>query len=158
MSASSLGAVIDALVAKFTGALSVPVYDGPQPVASSARQFVQVGASQELGNDGVEAESSLSLSELDFGTGAFRDEQGSVTCSVWVWGGSSWSKDMRDAAQALLDECEAAVRADPQLGGVLYGEPYRAEVGSAHMRQEQTANGYLVRIVFAVTYTNLLTS
>lgn len=155
MSATSLSAVIDALVDRLSGALTVPVYDGPQPVSPSSKQFVIVGGSETAGNDGIEAESMVSRSSM--GNGELRDEQGSVTCSVWSWGGSTWSRDVRDLALALLDECEAAVRADPSLGGVLKS-PFFAEFNSARIRQEQTPSGSLVRAVFAVTYTNLLTS
>lgn len=154
MSATSLSAVIDALVDRLSGALSVPVYDGPQPVSPSSKQFVIVGGSETAGNDGIEAESMVSRSSM--GNGELRDEQGAVTCSVWSWGGSTWSRDMRETALALLDECEAAVRADPSLG--VLKPPFFAEFNSARIRQEQTSSGFLVRAVFAVTYTNLLTS
>lgn len=151
--ASALADVTDALVAAFTAALPVPVFDGPQAQRPTDPQFVLVGASEIDGNDGEEASSNSNRS--DMGNGGLREDTGEVTCSAWAWSGDTDLAALRRQALGLVDRCQDVLTAAPQLGGALpFG--YYADVGSVRIRQEQTGSGALARVTFSVTYTTLL--
>jgi hypothetical protein len=111
---------IDKLVALFTAALpGVLVADGPQTTFPTARWAV-------VGGDGPvqEEEDAARAVQQWNGLGArVRNEQIDVVCAVGSSTGNAETtlKTRRDDAYALLGPVEAALRADPGLGGFTTG-------------------------------------
>lgn len=146
------------LVTLFQAAMpaGVKVHRGPRGRTANQKQYVLVGT--DGGTTGVESGDDSAMSaeqqQSDKGPGGWRDESGQVTCSVWVWTGSSKADVPRADAQALYEACEAAVYGDRTLGGLTR----LSEVTRVSIREEQTSNGPVVRVVFAVDYLALITS
>lgn len=147
-----LGQVITALVSTFTTANpTATVIDGPRPTSDRATSFILVGST---GDDDDDATTDDTLSAL--GPGTWHDENGEVFCSAWAWSGDTDIVTVRTSALGLYRACRDAVAADRTLGGAL---PLAglAQVTRARLRQQQTSEGALVRVVFSVTYSTILT-
>lgn len=151
---SAIGEVVPALVGVFTTALAAEptkVYGGPKPTSANAREYVLVAFNPEPDGNGVETEQDIS----DLGN-RWVDEQGTVQCSVTCWSGSTDPAPLLARCDTLLDLLDAALVADPTLGGVIYAGYFARILGAASLRQESTADGAIVRLGFTVTYSTLL--
>lgn len=145
MTTPRIGAVIDALVtlAGTTSALSV--YDGPANTTTTTTDYVVIGGTEDPDDEPSSFDQSWN------GLGAkTKNEVGEITCAVLVGTGNDDVKVARDRALAILGEVEAAVRADPSLGGVLIGG--WAHVSSGRHVQRRNSQGLYVRITFTVAY------
>lgn len=147
-----LDAVIDVLVSIFDAALSVDVYDGPNPIAANKGDFVLVGSTGEE-EDGATVEQEPS----DLGPGTWLDESGEVICSAWSWTGSDASTvpARRAAALSYVDACSDAIAANRSLGGVL-GQG-TAVVTGIRYQTRVAPEGTTVRVLFTVAYQTLNT-
>lgn len=145
MAASSrVGAVIDALVTTFSTGTAAEVYDGPPLVSTAPGTFVIVGANEE-------AESRIPLTQDWAGLGRnSRNETGDIPCAIVSQSGDTVIKMHRDAALALMAQLEAAVVADPTLGGAV--QAGWLHITSGDLLQEQTPNGARVAIPITVSY------
>lgn len=132
-------------------AVAANVHDGPHPTSDPSGEAVFVGSSGE-DDYALTADQTQSL----LSGVSMRDESGTIVCSAWVWHGDADLATLRSRAEAIVTNCENAVNADPSLGGLL-SEGYLAQVTSFRSRQQQTSAGAIVRAVFDVSYTALLT-
>lgn len=145
--------VRSALVDTFTAAVAsdVIVIDGPRSSGSTPKQFVVVGA---VGDDvlGVEPGDGAAASHewSTMGPGE-RQELGEVQSTIVAWSGATDLEVLRDQVQAIADACEAAVVADPSLGGVL-DDMHEADVTGLRVSEAQTTDGAVVAAVLTVSY------
>jgi len=143
---SSVPAAIAALVAAFRtstalGLAGVPVRDGPQVTAAPGTEAVAVGYASDPGQDVVTGAASPE------GMGGLQDrERYAVTCTVEVLDPDGDIGAARARAYQLHAACGAAIGADRKLGGAVLA----ASPGIGSLRQQQTANGALARVVFPV--------
>lgn len=146
MTTSRVGAVIDALVTTFTAGTASEVLDGPTVRSSAPGTFAIVGGTLE--------ESSVPIQQDWAGLGKnSRNEDGQIPCAVVSQSGDSDPdaiKRHRDAALVLLAELEAAVVADPTLGGAV--QAGWLHVTSGDLQQSQNKNGSAVAIDITVSY------
>lgn len=146
--------VIAALVARFTAALpDVRVFDGPPATTTPMRDWLIVGSD---GDDGDAAE--VDQAESSLGPGGWVDESGEVTCSAWSFSGSTDVATRRAGALAVVEACEAALSADPSLGGLLVAGRARSAPSRLRLNEQQVSGGALARVVFTVTYTTTITT
>ena len=144
--ASSVPAVIDALVMRFTGwptlGLSgVAVRDGPQLVQESGLEAVAVGYT---GNQGEDVVTGTAAPE---GLGGVPDrERYAVLCAVEVIDPGGDLPATRARAYDLLAMCGQAIEADHTLSRVVL----RASTGMGALQQQQQEAGVLARVVFPV--------
>lgn len=144
--------VVADLVTRFRAAVTpVRVFDGPNPNAAQSETFVAVGSTGE-DEDGITVDLELS----DLGPGTWVDETGEIVCSAWSWSGGTDLAARRAAAVDLAVACVNAVRADPQLTGLL-PKPGRADASAVRVRTLQTDKGALCRASFTVAYSHLST-
>lgn len=145
MAVPKFGAVIDALVALARTTSAEVVYDGPRVTSESPSDFLVIGGTEDPDDEPSSFDQSWN------GLGArTKNEAGEVTCAVLVGTGDDDVKVARDRALVILAELEAAVRADPSLGGVLSGG--WAHVSGGRHTQRLNTQGLYVRIVFTVAY------
>lgn len=146
MTTSRVGAVIDALVTTFTAGTAAKVFDGPVVVSSAPTTFAIVGGSI--------SESLVPIQQDWAGLGHnSRNETAEVPCAVVSQSGDSDPlavKRHRDAALVLLAQLEAAVVADPTLGGAVAAG--WLHITSGVLTQDQNQNGCAVSITFTVSY------
>jgi hypothetical protein len=158
---TAIGDVVPALVAVFDAALAAEptiVYAGPQPTSENAEEYVTVGWDPE-GGEGVTSDQEPS----DMGN-RWIDESGDVIGSVTCWSGDTDDEavpTLLARCDDLLDLLDAALAADPTLGGVLVGGAddgsYARVLGRAGMTPTTDQNGTAVRITFTTHYSTLLT-
>lgn len=138
---------IDKLVALFTAALpGVLVADGPQTTFPSPRWAV-------VGGDGPvqDEEDAARATQVWNGLGALvRNETIDVVCAVGSSTGNAETtlKTRRDDAYALLGPIEAALRADPGLGGFTTGGA--AAINETALKYLTNAGGVAAVIVFTI--------
>lgn len=140
MAASTVPAVLDALVAGFTSALpGVQVVDG-QPITTDG-DVVCVGFSGLAGEPAVE--STRTREQL-----AVEPERESydITCLASSWDGGTDAKAVRDRAYQLLDAVASWLAADRTLGGLVLSTRLSAE----SLIQEQTDQGAAATVRFTV--------
>jgi hypothetical protein len=151
-----LDVIIPALVTLFDTATTAQVYDGAQPIFPADDDFVLVGSRSDLAppGAGVEeaAEADREWSELG---NRWVNESGRVWCSAWANAGETDIPAVRLRVLATYEACEAALRADATLGGVITG-PGLAIVSDYALGYVQTTAGAAVRVVFAVSYQSSL--
>jgi hypothetical protein len=136
-----------------TAAAPTKVYDGPRARgASTPKKYVLVGASvaNPAAEDIIAAGGSASQDWTTFGPNE-RQEAGTIPCTVIAWHGSTEFQALRDAVQEILDACEAALIADPSLGGVL-DDLHSADLIDVSVSESQTKAGAAVAAVFTVAY------
>lgn len=145
---SQVDAVLTALQTVFAVAVgtSVPVYDGLPVTASADTAFVLVGDDGDPTSDQPAAAVTQTRTERSI-TGAWT-ESGDVTCSVICQTGDDDLPGLRATSRTLMAAVEAAVRADPTLGGAAV----RAQVVDLTVWQVRNAQGSAVRRVFTVHY------
>lgn len=144
---SKLDEAIDKLLGVAEAALpSVAVVDG-------LRTGFEVGEWLVIGGDGPvdEEEEAARSSQSWKGLGAMiRDESIDVTCAAGSSTGNAENamKPRRDAVFAVMREFEAALRADPGLGGFTTGGA--ACVTDTALRYVNNAAGYSAVLVFTI--------
>lgn len=151
--ASRIPAVIDALVSTWKAA-GITVWDGPVPTDDyRAAIFVGYDAA------GVETSSWSAATSRHSEWGPIgnraRDEEFSIVCAAVALGDGVTSKSARDAAFALVNSADTAIRprpADPSLGLLSGAAPYLvAAIRVEDFFQEPTENaGPQARVTFAV--------
>lgn len=145
MSVPKIGAVIDALVTLAGTTSAQQVHDGPVVATVATTDYVVIGGTEDPDDE------PSSFDQDWNGLGArTKTEAGEVTCAVLVGTGEEDVKRARDRALEILGEIEAAVRAEPTLGGVLSGG--WAQVSGGRHVQRLNSQGLYVRIVFTVSY------
>ncbi|MEA5453300.1 hypothetical protein SPF06_01060 [Sinomonas sp. JGH33] len=151
--ASRIPATIDALISTWRAA-ALTVWDGPVP-EDNYRAAIFVGYDAA----GVEesAFASANVRRVDWGPigNRARDEEFSIICAAVALGDGTSYKSARDAAFALVNSADAAVRpkpSDPSLGLLSGVAPYLvAAIRVEDFFQEPTENaGPQARVVFAV--------
>lgn len=149
-----INSVLAALVAKFDAATTVPIFDGPDISAlnKQATGFVLVGSSGDEDEDAVVIDQALS----NLGPGTWLEETGDIVCAAISWAGGKDIATRRAASLAVATACADAVQDDPTLNGVLI-EPGRADVSALRLQQRAEETGVLVRVVFTVRYSALVT-
>jgi hypothetical protein len=151
---SAIGDVQPALVALVTAAVTpTKVYGGPKPINDTPTEYVTVGFDPaNPDTDGVTTDQDISTMGNDW-----VEETGDVTCAVTVWTGGTDTAPLIQRADDLLDLIDAALKADPHLGGVLVPASNKARVlGKGALRQASTANGAVAVQTFTIHYTQLL--
>lgn len=145
MGAPKFGAVIDALVTLAASTSAEKVYDGPTVSGDTPSDFIVLGGTEDPDDEPSSFEQSWN------GLGAkTKNEAGEITCAILVGTGGEGVKESRDRALVILAEFEAAVRADPSLGGVLSGGWCHVS-GGRHVQRLNT-QGLYVRVTFTVAY------
>jgi hypothetical protein len=128
----------DALVAAFSQASGIDVFDGP-PARLPGSRGIAVGAARE------DVSSEWLAPAVDLGGGFGEDL--TVTCLAWSGGGGVVFKPHRDAVRGLLDVVVATLGADPTIGGAVDA----ATLTGGTWTQEQTGEGALVTCEFRVS-------
>jgi hypothetical protein len=144
---SAVGAVVTALVAAFgaqPALYGVEVIDGPPVESPGAVDLVMVG--HDYGPDS-DAEITVEQEWADLAC-TRRTERGAVPCSVLSQTGDVDVPGRRARVLQLLAACEAALRADLSLGGVVRV----AQLESAGAHQFTNDKGTAVVVPFTVTY------
>ena len=145
MASPKFGAVIDALVTLARTTSAQAVYDGPAVTSDVPSDFIVIGGTEDPDDEPSSFDQSWN------GLGArTKNESGEITCAVLVGSGDEGVKVSRDRALVLLAQIEAAVRADPSLGGVLVGG--WAHVSGGRHVQRLNTQGLYVRVTFTVAY------
>lgn len=147
-----LNEVIAALVTMFRDAVPVNVYDGGDPTSVNQGDFVLVGSTGILDEDGA----IVTREGSTLGAGEWADEDGEVLCSSWSWTGGTDMAARRAAALVNANLCVDAIAADRTLGGLLVN-PGLAQVTELRYQPRQTAEGTQCRILFSVSYSHLNT-
>jgi hypothetical protein len=140
---AALPLVIDAtltLLPTLPGWSTVSVYDGPQVVGDTPREYVTVGF--------VEGEDFGGTFEPIAGLGDVLEEAGSLRSEVVCWTGDVDFPGMRARAFALFNAWNAAVQDDVSLGGVVTAAALTGEVVPV-----QNKDGSAVRLVVTLSYT-----
>lgn len=156
-----LWAVRTALVTVFGTAVDpTAVHDGPLARADNApKSFLLVGT--DGGGDGTGddlADGAVVNQKPSLMANGWREEDGTIECAAWAWSGGTDFVPLRAALAEMVDACEAALLADPTLGGILAPQGYRAEfTGPFRTREVQTAKGAVARSAFIVAYRALIT-
>jgi len=141
---SRVGAVLDALVTTLSAGTATAVYDGPPLVSDAPTTFVLVGATDE-------AESVVPIRQDWAGLGHnSRNETGEIPCAVVSQSGDTVIKTHRDAVLTILGELEAAIVADPTLGGAV--QAGWLLIASGDLTQSQNNQGARVTVNFTVEY------
>lgn len=147
MSTTKIGAAIDKLITLFDAATSATPLDGPATTFPTGSWVV-------VGGDGPvqEEEDAARSTQVWKGLGALiRDEEIAVTCACGYSSGNAETSmnAVRDGAEAILAECEAALRADPGLGGFTTGGA--AAITDITLRYVTNTSGYGAVYLFTVT-------
>lgn len=154
--ASAIRNVQAALVAKFTTAVpaGASVHNGPRKRGNRPSQYLLVGVNG-IDEDAPGLRSAQERSPMN---GVWREEAGEVDCTVVAWSGDpDGFGTIRAAADGIVAACEAAVNADPQLGGVLQPRNNFAELTALDIREAHTDKGPFVEAVFTISYSTVLT-
>ena len=162
MATSRIPDMIAALVAAFTadpalGAGGIPdppvaVIDGPKVTGDTGPLALWVGVDE---IDNPTPISANAEQQWMAGPGRRgRTEQLTVHCTIQAKSGSDDIAPLRAQAAAVLAAAEAALRADPSLGGVLRNAD--AAVTGAEWRQYPGNPGMAVRVMFAISATAIL--
>ena len=136
----------------FASDASVEVFDGPRTRSTPRPTFLLVGVGGDVApsTDPEASEGGSARHEMVV-FGPRLDEVGGVPCTLVSWSGSADLAGPRAVAADKLAECEAAIAADPTLGGLLLGEQ-GAFLDEVSVRERQTSKGAVVEVVFNVAY------
>lgn len=149
MAGSAVPAVIDALVALASDALTtVQVYDG-YGVTSEPGDYLMVGIDDPDGESGGFA-ADVRQEWAAVGPGAPRNEEGDITCCAVSWNGDGDQKAARDGAYAIADALAAAIRAEPSMG-----VPTLLSAGpgtTSQLMQDQGQTGAGALLVFRIHF------
>lgn len=154
MSTSRVPDVLDYLVSLFSGDVTlgtapapntVAVYDGPRITQEPSQRNLYVGLTDPDSDEPVSANSEQTWAAL--GKQAV-DETLTIHCCAEAWSGETDVRTLRLEAYGIVHAVETLIRADPMLGGlVLFCEPVS---GGSELRQDQTAQGVLVKVLFRI--------
>lgn len=140
-------------------AASAKLFDGPRRRGDTPKLFLVVGADSDDPFDApVDVDDTLTgLVRQGWsaeGPGTWRDEAGSVLCTVVAWSGDDEFAPLRARVRSFVDDLEAALIADRQLGDTV-----GAGVELAEMRvwERRRADGIAVGAVLDIAYQSLLT-
>jgi hypothetical protein len=139
---AALPLVIDAtvnLLPTLPGWSGVTVYDGPQVVGDTPREYVTVGF--------VDGEDFGGTFEPIAGLGDLLEESGSLRSEIVCWTGDVDFPGMRARAFGLFNAWNAAVQDDVSLGGVVAAASLSGEVVPV-----QNDKGSAVRLVVTLSY------
>lgn len=140
---SRVPAMIAQLVTQLDAALDVPVFDGPAFGDDARSSWLEVGIGDPNDPEGVAATSRMEWRGLGARS---RDEEIEIFCAAWAWTGDDGLTAPRALAYELAAEAEAALVADPSLGGVaLFGG-----VSELTLRQGYSTEGATVGVMFQV--------
>lgn len=143
MQSTQMALVVDALVAAFAAVPDVAVFDG-QPFKLDSPDVLVVGFS--AGRVAVEAVQE----DADLGGG--RSEALSVVCLASTLRGETEMRPVRDRAIAIVDDVQAVLRDNRDLGGVVE----RAVLGyEMSLDQAQTDAGASATVEFTIKVTTL---
>lgn len=149
---TALDAVITALTLKWQS-LAVPggsldgvvVVDGPQANMDPTQQWVFVGHTGGVSVEGEEA----AIGQQDLMTFARgKSESMNVDCGIVCESGDPAVTPVRQRCLAILSACEAALRTDITLGGLVMN----AYVAQIQYVVATTSVGIKVRVTFTVSY------
>ena len=146
MSATVQHDVIESLVDLFGGAVDFPVFDGPDLAADNAPIFLTVGYDP-VDDDGRAATTQQEYKNI--GSRA-KSEEGTIRCCISAWSGDSVTVPRRQAVAAALSVCEAALRADVSLGGLVLWANFGPSID---LNQVLTQQGNQVFARFDIFYT-----
>lgn len=134
---------VDALVALARASLTgVQVVDGPVGALTLDNDVLIVGWS-----DGTTPAILLTRGEPDLG--GRQREEGDVVCVADCYSGDADFAALRTRAQTVVADLEAALKAQPGIGGAVDGAWY----GDAmEWTQRDAGDGCAVRVAFAVHY------
>lgn len=145
MSATAQFAFMAALHTLWDAGLDVPVHDGPKIVDKSSYTGVWVGHDP-FAEDGKVVDTEQDWAQMG---NRRKDETGTVTCSIASWSGDTDTIKRTQRVTELLSECEALVRADITLAGVVQ---FCNVVQTSSLYRQLTDQGNEVVCVFAVSY------
>ena len=143
--ASTVPGVLDALVAAFQatpGLEGVRVFDGPVVSQAAPKEALCVGFS----GDPTEPAVVQGQMQREGMVAAPSREQYSVQCAASVLNGSGDISAARRRAYELFAAAGAALAVDPTLGRTVLS----AQPGAATLAQDQTTDGALATVAFAV--------
>lgn len=143
---SRVPALIAQLVTQLDAALDVPVSDGPKIGGDADPAWLEIGVDDpELGGGGGLTAASSRIEWTGLGAKS-RNEHITVLCAAWAWTGEDLVSVPRATAYDLVAAVEAALFADPSLGGVaLFGG-----VNELTLRQGLTEQGATAAVLFQV--------
>lgn len=148
MATSVVPAVIDALVAQATEALSdVKVYDG-FGITDNPGDFLMVGVDDP--DTESAANSANSQQEWPHVGHSTRDETGEITLVALSWNGKADAKVARDGAYAISAAVEDLLRTDPTLG--VAGVLWTSFGTSTELTQQQGEGGASALLVFKIAF------
>jgi hypothetical protein len=142
-------------------AAGAKVFDGQRKVGATPKLFLVVGADSddpfEAPDDVVDTLAGSARQErAREGPGDWRQETGDVLCTIVAWDGGTLFGPLRAKVQTVLDACEAALLATPELAAAdLVGAG--AELGEIRLWERRSKDGSAVGVVFTVTYQSILT-
>lgn len=146
----------DAIAASTTRGRHARVYEGTRDVGGTPDLFLLVGAPSALDDEltvDVPPWGRLTSGPDPMGPGSWRLEEGEIDCAAVAWTGSADGRpELRLDVADVVATCEAALVADPMLGGLLEGE-HRAQLAGQEYRDPLTADGPFAEVVFTVVYT-----
>ena len=149
MTTSVVWDLLDALVSRFTGALTdVNVIDG-DTVADDVANFLMVGWDDPDNERATSAEGKQEWAGL--GAKA-RYEEGTVTCLALSWDGGNDFEAARAAVRATTDGVETNLRADPNLGGVVPGLMWVGYGTRNELRQWLSTEGAVALCMFDIAF------
>lgn len=140
--------VIDYLIATFSTATSLPVKDGPDDVETSQTDMLLVGVRLDQSADEFVGDVELEQTFPYIGS-RFKEEQGSIPCSILVWSGDSTARPRRAKAVEYWNACEGAHRADLSLGDLTEDSSMNAATRLVYMTGQR---GNLCVLTFTVDY------
>lgn len=147
---TQIATAIDTLVALFQTAVgsSITVLDGTTTGMEFPEDWIAVGSAGAF----IESEQGASSRQVWNGLGAkTKDESVVVTCSCGSSSGNVTAagfKPVRDRAVATMALMEAAIRADPGLGGITMGAAGLTEID---MFYESDSQGIQCALVFTIS-------
>jgi hypothetical protein len=152
---TAVGDVVPALVTLATTALApTVVYHGPKPSSAAPTEYLCVAFNPEGGNGVVTAQVASALGNR------WVDESGDVICSLTAWSGGSDTDALLARVDDLLDLLDAALKANPTLGGVLVGGAddgsYARVLGAGAYESTGDTQGVAARLTFTIHYSSLL--
>lgn len=130
----------------------VAVYDG-QGASEDPGNFVMIG----VGDPNDSAATSSASGELEWAGLGHKSskERGSVSCCAVAWTGDSGNaaqKAVRQTVRDIVSAIETALRADPNLGGVVPGLNWVRYSGSFDLDQLSASDGVAAVFRFEITY------
>lgn len=146
MTASTMPAAIDGLLAAVRASDDLAdlvaagaIFDGP-PRTDMPQEFVSIGWG------GADEDPSVEATDTDGGLEANREDY-SIVGLVYVWSGDSDFAPLRARCFARLDAVNAAILADPSLGGAVM----RARLSANVLGQAPIQAGAAAAVRFTVT-------